>query len=164
LYYKHISELEHVDLEAVWVEVCTCNKKILIGSYYRSDMSNAYWELIESSICDAIGKDAITIITGDFNANIMHSNNANIDNLTNSYNLTQLIENPTRITPTSATLIDLIFVSHMYTVKCSGVLDPSCSDHCPVFVAIAFPKPNKHSYTRIIYDYARADVDAESRY
>ena len=53
--------------------------------------------------------------------------------VTDIYGLQQLITEPTRITPTSATLIDVIFTNCPDRVVCSGVRHLSISDHSLVF-------------------------------
>ena len=54
--------------------------------------------------------------------------------ITDIYGLQQLItEEPTRITPTSATLIDVIYTNCPDKVVCSGVRHISISDHSIVF-------------------------------
>jgi endonuclease/exonuclease/phosphatase family metal-dependent hydrolase len=47
-------------------------------------------------------------------------------------NLKQIIESPTRITDISQSLIDVILVSSPNTVRDSGVLNCTISDHLPV--------------------------------
>ena len=54
---------------------------------------------------------------GDLNCNILPSslNNVNTQallSITDVYNLKQLVNEPTRVTPMSSTLIDVIFTSH----------------------------------------------------
>ena len=53
--------------------------------------------------------------------------------ITNIYGLQQLITEATRVTPTSATLIDVIYTNCPYKVVCSGVRHISISDHSIVF-------------------------------
>ena len=53
--------------------------------------------------------------------------------ITDIYDLQQLITEPTRITPTSATLIGVIFTNCPDRVLCSGVCHISISDHSLVF-------------------------------
>jgi hypothetical protein len=55
--------------------------------------------------------------------------------LTNSYPVIFL---PTRITPTSSTLIDHIFCNFEQIVR-SGVFDERISDHFPIFVLLKLP-------------------------
>ena len=49
------------------------------------------------------------------------------------YGLLQLMTEPTRITPTSATLTDVIFTNCSDRIVCSGVRHISISDHSIVF-------------------------------
>ena len=53
--------------------------------------------------------------------------------LADIYGMKQLINEPTRITPTSATLIDLIYTNTPDKIVCSGVRHISISDHSLVF-------------------------------
>ena len=50
------------------------------------------------------------------------------------YGLHQLITQPTRITPTSKTSIDLIYTNCPNKIMCSGVCHSSISDHSTVYV------------------------------
>ena len=49
------------------------------------------------------------------------------------YGLQQLISEPTRITPTSSTLIDLAYANCADKIACSGVRHTAISDHSMVF-------------------------------
>ncbi|CAB4034648.1 Hypothetical predicted protein [Paramuricea clavata] len=62
--------------------------------------------------------------------------------MTSELNLKQIIESPTRITDISQSLIDVILVSSPNTVRDSGVLNCTISDHLPVYVTLKL-KPTK---------------------
>ena len=53
--------------------------------------------------------------------------------ITGLYNLSQLINEPTRVTDFSSTLIDHIFTNTPDKVVCSGVSHISISDHSLVY-------------------------------
>ena len=55
-------------------------------------------------------------------------------NITDIYNLKQLINEPTRVTPVSSTLIDVIFTSHPDNVSCSEISHVGISDHSLIYV------------------------------
>ena len=55
-------------------------------------------------------------------------------NITDIYGLDQLINKPIRITPTTSTLIDLIFTNRPENVYCSGVSHVAISDHSLVYI------------------------------
>ena len=72
------------------------------------------------------------IILGDVNVDMLKiPKNHTLCNIINRFNFTNVISEPTRITPTSSTLIDPIFVSD--TLKCSEssviAVDRQISDH-----------------------------------
>ena len=74
-------------------------------------------------------------ITGDFNINLLNyvhpSSQAFLD-LIYSYSFLPLINKPTRITNTSATLIDNLFTNVLPSPKC-GIILTDISDHLPIF-------------------------------
>ena len=47
--------------------------------------------------------------------------------------LTQLIKDPTRITPQTTSLLDIIMISSSSKVKRSGIRDIGISDHCMIY-------------------------------
>ena len=79
-------------------------------------------------------------LLGDLNCNMLDgSNNHNSSTLTNIldiYGLSQLISEPTRITPTSRTLIDLCITSSPEKISSSGVIHLAISDHSLVFMTL----------------------------
>jgi len=91
---------------------------------------------------------------GDLNCNMLSSslNNVNTQallNITDIYNLKQLINEPTRVMPVSSTLIDVIFTSHLDNVSCSGVSHVGISDHSLIYVfrKISLPSAIKRNST-----------------
>ena len=58
-------------------------------------------------------------------------------------NIIPTITKPTRITHTSATLLDNIHVRHTTTLVHSGILNSDISDHLPIFILIGKRKPAK---------------------
>ena len=85
---------------------------------------------------------------GDMNCDLLSSDNIHaraLLSITEMYGLKQLIDEPTRITPSTSTLIDLIFTSHQDNIICSGVSHVGISDHSLVYVyrKISIPAPSK---------------------
>ena len=76
------------------------------------------------------------LITGDINIDLMKDSSL-ADNLRAEYHLTQLITEPTRVTKTTATLIDHIYTSSKDLVAVSGVFEPHVSDHRLIFCILA---------------------------
>ena len=74
---------------------------------------------------------------GDYNINILNSHSHQptneFINLITSNSLSPLISKPTRITSSTATLIDNIFTNNLELDMNSGILYTDLSDHLPVF-------------------------------
>ena len=80
-----------------------------------------------------------TIILGDFNVDYSAKQNPlrrRLDEFAFSFNLTQIISKPTRVTETSKSTIDLILVNNTHRIVQCDVLDASISDHNATFCVI----------------------------
>ena len=131
------------------------SKSFIVATWYRTP--NSPFELFsdfESFVgkLDAEGKEYY--LMGDLNCNMLPSslNNVNTQallNITVVYNLKQLVNEPTRVTPVSSTLIDVIFTSHPSNVSCSGVSHVGISAHSLIYVfrKISLPSVVKGSST-----------------
>ena len=74
-------------------------------------------------------------IFGDFNMNLLQNNDHNIQDLINlmySYSLFPLITLATRVTATSATLIDHIWSTNVENIVSNYVIKTDISDHFPI--------------------------------
>ena len=97
---------------------------------------------------------------GDFNYDALNKvTKAKIIDIENSYQLSQIITQPTRVTLSSSTLLDHVYVSNHLIPSNSGVLASTFSDHFPVYVVIpvsciplAHRKVTKRNYNNFNYD------------
>ena len=78
------------------------------------------------------------LLIGDFNANNFDTHSCQLVNLLSSFNLFQVVQEPTRIAPSgNATLIDLVLVSNKGAVNnCSTVPPLVNSDHNGISLTI----------------------------
>lgn len=100
------------------------------------------------SLLHLVCKDNVDYVAlGDFNIDLLSDSLANtrLTNLTNSLNLTQLINTPTRVTFTSQTLLDHIYVSFPSKVKQSGAFSLTTSEHRFTFFVMNCKKEKKPS-------------------
>ena len=145
-------DLEFANLENLSVEISKPRAKpFVVSSWYRPpNSSSELFGDFEAFVgrLDSEGKKYY--IMGDLNCNMLPTSCININtqtllNIADIYNLKQLIREPTRITPSSSTLIDVIFTSHPNNISCSGVSHISISDHSLVFVyrKISLPPSTK---------------------
>ena len=133
--------------ETIFIELTIKNTKIAVGVMYKPPkIPYGVFATIQESLAYITTKYPHTIILGDFNINYLLPDSYPTSffqlNVTEPFGLTQIIKEPTRITTTSSTLIDLILVSNSDNVKKSGVVDvPGISDHCLIYMAYAIKKP-----------------------
>ena len=73
---------------------------------------------------------------GDFNYDTSKYPHTKVQAIENSYLLSQIIDNPTRVTPSTKSIIDHIYISDHLSPISSGVLSICISDHYPVFVIL----------------------------
>jgi hypothetical protein len=104
-----------------------------------------------------------TILLGDFNINLLDmeapATKFLFDSFIEPFSLTQLIEQPTRITNTSSTLIDLILVNKPQNVLFSGTCDaPGISDHSFTYLVYSLKKEKFKPYTITRRDFKNIDI------
>ena len=126
LKYTNINLLKYCkeqDLEIVAVNLKLFCKNVIILCIYRSPGGNLVYFLdqLDSILNSLENLKTEFIICGDFNINYIRVNNkkTQLENLLNMYNLIGTVYFPTRITTTSCSAIDNIFVDkrRKYTIK-----------------------------------------------
>lgn len=155
------NDLRSSELEILSVEIRKPNAKpFVITTWYRPpDSTVELFSHFESVLGKLDSEGLEHIILGDMNADYLvrstDSTTKALLNVTDLYNLEQLINEPTRITPTSRKAIDLIFTSHPENVVCNGVSHLGLSDHSLIYVyrKIAIPVAVKGHNIVITRDY-----------
>lgn len=141
-----------VNIESIWLNVIVNSQKTLVACIYRPPSEKKFlnkWVPILESVCS---KRKNMVILGDFNYDLSYSNKT--DNaVTNSFakslysfNLVNLIKQPTRITDTSSSLIDLIITTQLFSkshICLTGCYDPCISNHHLVYTSLNFKKPKR---------------------
>lgn len=125
-------------IEAIGIETIIVNKKYLSMCIYRppnGNLDNFLSEMADilSSIIDK--KYHGMYIFGDFNVDLLKSYEKNVFDFINlmfSFSLFPLISKPTRVTSTSATLIDNIWTSQPEENISNYIIQTDISDHFPV--------------------------------
>ena len=132
LSYNHKVELQNNDLEDLWLELLLPNTKpIYIGTCYRAPNNNNIIECLESTL-SKLRPDCETLILGDFNICLLNKKTSltkKFIDILKSYNFTQLIDSPTRVTQTTSSLIDHIHTNNRDKICQSGVIVTGLSDH-----------------------------------
>ena len=151
---KH--ELEnHID-ESIWVEIQGKGTRFLLCSTYRPEWTDAdYWTRLNHAIGMGYQINQNIILTGDLKSDLFSSRNNKLIDTMNLFNLTNVIEKPTRITEHSSTLLDPIIISDSVHYSYSHVLKvPSdISDHDASIFFIECPKFQTRSFQREVWLY-----------
>ena len=140
-------------LECVFVEVRQKLKhrtfKALLGVIYRPPNCNVLKFNAEMDKIMTIidkKKHKISIIAGDINIDLIksatHTPTNDFVNLLASHSFLPSVNKPTRVTNTTATLIDNIFINNMSLDNNSVILYNDISDHFPIALCIKVPVVN----------------------
>ena len=98
------------------------------------------------------------IITGDMNSDFNTRDVHNLLNFVNSNNMSALINEPTRITPSSATVLDQFLLSvHLSITDISVGAPLETSDYCEITCQLKFSKNTNKAFSRSVWDYSKAD-------
>ena len=139
LSYKVRTDLMVDKLESVSVQIKNGSfKPFIVTSIYRPpEKPVSYFSHIECLIASLESEIKESIIMGDTNCDFLNPSNNNTKNLKrilNSFELTQLIKEPTWTTATTKTIIDHIITNKPTMVSNSGVISCGISDHDAVFI------------------------------
>ncbi|KAL4238884.1 hypothetical protein ACF0H5_003591 [Mactra antiquata] len=127
-------DLENENNEIMWLEIHPVNQKpFILGYVYRppsvlKSWTNEYEIILEKVTCE----DKETIIMGDFNINLLSNTSESWKTMNNLFNFTQFVDSPTRITHSSATIIDHVYSNVPCFIQNVNVPLFSLSDHYPI--------------------------------
>ena len=127
--------------ESIFVEVTGNSNKLIVGCMYRHPSSkiSSFNENFLQELLTIIGteKSAQCAIMGDLNADLLkidtHSDTCEFFELMSSFGFKPLIMQPTRVTSTTATVIDNIFINDIEARSIGGNITTTISDHFPQF-------------------------------
>lgn len=161
-------------VEAVWCRIQLGQNNVCVGAVYRPPLAEASYleQLLEYMQKHMVG-NAI-IMGGDFNLPDINWNSLSPSNTTNNillslmftFNLTQVVSEPTRMQGTSNSLLDLIFLSDFF-LKGNYIIQvlEGISDHDMVLCTLTVPKKiGPRSSRKPVYAFNKADDDAIMTY
>ena len=143
-------DLNNEDLELLIVEIGNPRSRpFLVGTWYRPpSASHNLFPLFEKIVDIIDAENSEFYLLGDLNCNLLsdtpNTNTSDLLNILAIYNMTQLITEPTRITNTTQSLIDLCITNTPDKIRASGVLSIGISDHSLVYLI------RKSSYDKLM--------------
>ena len=138
-------KLDHEsELEYEFIEIKAKRRNIIVGSLYRPPNSKEKEFLRDyKNLMNLLKqyKDTDLVIGMDHNMDLLktskHTNTQDFLDYNIDMNMLPIINKPTRITDTSATLIDNIFISgRLQDIYGSGIIISDVSDHLPILLRL----------------------------
>jgi hypothetical protein len=153
----HRHDIQSEAIESVWIEIVQPNSSsLLVCIVYRPpNMLISWYEQFEQQLHKASCYTKNIAILGDINIDFLNDLPHQWHQLIESYNLVQLISEPTRICNNSSTLLDHIYVSREEFVKESAIFQISLSDHFGIGVCWK-AKYNTHKNKHVCISYFKA--------
>ena len=142
--------IPHV-IETIFMEIkIKENKSLIIGIIYRPNTApKADIDIFTKSVFDInniiCNENKEAILLGDFNMDLLkfeshHKSNLLLENML-SQGYLPVITKPTRVTPTTATLIDHIYTNISSPSYKSGILINDVADHFGTFISVSKKVP-----------------------
>ena len=129
-------DVELDDIECVWVELLfKKSKSVLLGNIYRPPDTSDYLpsdfnEKFKTMMTDVSYEEKEIIILGDLNCDYTRrQKNRTLKAIISGFGCCQKVEEPTRITNESKTLIDVILTNIPQNIAKTAVIESGLSDH-----------------------------------
>ena len=164
LNYTRREDLESQRLETVWAEVHLKFNNALVCCLYRSDFTaskSLFISELQESIGTALDFTPYVILAGDINIDFLTLTNVQLCDCLSLFNLTNVIKEPTCITPNSSTLIDPIIVIDPCTISDSGTIsvESEISDSKATHLCLQIPIFLSQCYYRDVWNYKTANYN-----
>jgi hypothetical protein len=163
---KERNDLHENNLEMLWLQLDLPKSKILFGTCYRQPdgtYGDDFWEKLQTSYSRAKQSPIRNILmTGDFNAEVQTDRNAydELQAFLATNHLYQHVTVPTRITPTRASILDLIITNSPSLVTNIEVTAPvHRNDHCTISGEITSVIAKRKAYQRTMWCFKDANFD-----
>ena len=139
------------EVEGAWIEVNIMSQRFLLGALYRPPTDFSFYGNLQNILSKIITKRKNIILIGDLNSDLLQRSNENhpgkrLKRSLHSYDLTNIMKEPTHTSDTTKTLIDLIIVKDDNKICKHGVFEPGISDHKTKFYTLNIKESTqKHS-------------------
>jgi hypothetical protein len=147
------------EFESIFIETSNTLHNTIVGEIYRVPNSNIALSLERfDTILSMLSSNQNVILGTDQNLNLLrsdtHAPTAELLNTMFAHSLVPTITKPTRITHTSATLIDNIYIKFDSNSKVSsGIILTDISDHLPIFSFLYCTKKKTKPCESLIFEH-----------
>ena len=158
IYYSeslHIHKRDNLktDIEAIWIDVTMKSQKLLLGCVYRPPDDYTFYNKFYSLLEDSVRNRKNVVILGDLNSDLIAKDyeGRRLLRILGSFDLHNVIKDPTRTTVTTSTLLDIMITTDISKIITSGTFDPDLSDHCLIYGIIRLQRkriPPKYIFAK----------------
>ncbi|XP_069970021.1 uncharacterized protein [Penaeus vannamei] len=146
----HDLSVQFPHMETIFLKIQTNDERFLVGMVYRPPNSStqAFYDSFSEILEHITLLNIPCYIMGDFNHNLLRFENRSVHDfitLMYSHMFYPTITKPTRVSATSATLIDHIWSNNLESYHSSGIIYSNISDHFPVISTFTTIKSIKKS-------------------
>ncbi len=145
-------------IEVLWLKIR--NRKLpafIIGCLYRHLKAHSIsFDYIQDVLHHMLMPKKTIFLLGDLNDDLLQSN-SKISLIIKNKKLLQVIEKPTRITPTSATLLDVIITNKLHIVLSSDMIPHYVADHDLITITVNIRKPKFSTTLKTFRDLSHCD-------
>ena len=150
----------NTQLEQMWVSLKVSGKNICLGTLYRPPNCNLgqCLDALEDQLVNLIPEFDYICFAGDFNVDFQKSNDNDFlqfSRLLSKYSLIQHVNQPTRVTANSSTLIDLMISTNKDSITSIGIMNmDNISDHYLIHCKLKFCNPKPKAFFKTYRDYS----------
>lgn len=163
--YKILEAPNSGPIEQLWLSTKVGGKSLCLGTLYRPPNTNLMLVIdnLETILENFLPEFDYVLFGGDFNVDLLNENNSGylqFTNFLNKYGLCQIIEQPTRVTDNTQTLLDLIISSSSDIVAGNEVFKmDDISDHHLVTSYLKIKKTKQPPIFRTYRDFSDFNID-----
>ena len=142
---ENVSSVSDNNFQQLWLKVQSrCYKSFVICTVYRPPSTPLnFIDDLANSLIESLLSGLDVIILGDLNCNLLQDNAESraLNDFCSTFNLTQLINQPTRATENGESLIDVVMTTNEKLIASNDVLMSTISDHNLVYISLKLKKP-----------------------
>ena len=142
---ENVSSVSDNNFQQLWLKVQSrCYKSFVTCTVYRPPSTPLnFIDDLANSLIESLLSGLDVIILGDLNCNLLQDNAESraLNDFCSTFNLTQLINKPTRATENGESLIDVVMTTNEKLIASNDVLMSTISDHNLVYISLKLKKP-----------------------
>ena len=160
---RRFCNLHNSNFQQLWLKVqCKKFKSFLVCTVYRPpDAPISFLEELGRTLVDSLLQGVNIIILGDLNCDVLGNcpDGRALEDFCSTFNLTQLVKAPTRVSETSKTIIDVALTTNENNINSCDVIQCEISDHNLVCLRLKLKAPRPRPSYVTTRSYKHYDVN-----